>query len=62
MTKNVLMELEEKVLKELEFKMHYAGPIPFLERFMKFFGLDENRELSPGKQIDIAARQFLKTL
>lgn len=40
MTKQTLQQLEERVLKELEFLMHYAGPIPFLERFMRYFGLD----------------------
>lgn len=44
MTKQLLATLEERVLKELEFSMHYAGPIPFLERFMRLSGLDEKKE------------------
>jgi hypothetical protein len=57
MNQHTLVILEEVILKELEFNMHYAGPLPFLERFLRLFGLSETE--SPGKQINMAARQFL---
>lgn len=57
MNQHTLVLLEEIILKELEFNMHYAGPLPFLERFLRLFGLTEIE--SPGKQINMAARQFL---
>jgi hypothetical protein len=59
MTQHTLVVLEEVILKELEFNMHYAGPLPFLERFLRLFGLSETE--SPGKQINMGARQFLAT-
>jgi Cyclin, C-terminal domain len=60
MTQSSLVALEETILKELEFSMHYAGPIPFLERFLKIMGLDTFE--SPGRYIEAAARQFLVSL
>ena len=32
-TKKQLIDLEEKILCALEFGLHSAGPIPFLERY-----------------------------
>ena len=32
-TKADLIKLEEKILLSLEFSVHYAGPLPFLERY-----------------------------
>lgn len=32
-TKDKLVALEEQIIKELKFEMHYAGPIPYLNRF-----------------------------
>ena len=59
MTQHTLVMLEEVILKELAFNMHYAGPLPFLERFLRLLGLAESE--SPGKLINMAARQFLAT-
>ena len=56
MSKHSLVVLEEIVLKELEFKMHYSGPIPFLERFVKLFRLDEWQDNLIGQQINSAAK------
>ena len=39
-TKNILTRLEEKIIKELKFEMHYAGPIPFVQRFQRYFNID----------------------
>lgn len=32
-TKERLVALEETIIKELGFRMHFAGPIPFLQRY-----------------------------
>lgn len=32
-TKQDLINLEEQILLALQFQVHYAGPVPFLERF-----------------------------
>ena len=39
-TKEKLVALEERIIKELSFRMHYAGPIPFLQRFARYFNID----------------------
>lgn len=39
-TKQDLINLEEQILLALEFQVHYAGPIPFLERYQRLIGLD----------------------
>ena len=39
--KQDVIELEEKILKALEFQICYVTPILFLERFLRIFGLDQ---------------------
>jgi hypothetical protein len=39
-TKEKLVVLEETIIKELQFRMHFAGPIPFLHRFQRYFNID----------------------
>lgn len=41
--KQDLVDLEERILLALEFGLHAAGPIPFLERFQRIFGLDQEK-------------------
>ena len=40
LTKQELINLEESVIKMLDFDLHYIGPIPFLERFQRIYNLD----------------------
>jgi hypothetical protein len=42
-TKERLVALEERIIKELNFRMHFAGPIPFLQRFQRYFNIDQER-------------------
>ena len=39
-TKQRLVEMEETIIKELNFQMHYAGPIPYLSRFQRIYNID----------------------
>ena len=39
-TKEKLVMMEETIIKELHFRMHFAGPIPFLQRYQRFFNID----------------------
>ena len=32
-TKKELIDLEEQIIRMLDFDLHFTGPIPFLERF-----------------------------
>ena len=40
LTKQELINLEESVIKMLDFDLQYIGPIPFLERFQRIYNLD----------------------
>ena len=40
MTKLELVNLEERIIKSLDFELHFAGPVPFLERYLRVFDLD----------------------
>lgn len=31
--KKELIDLEEDIIRQLDFDLHYTGPVPFLERF-----------------------------
>ena len=38
--KDELICLEEKIIRMLDFDLHFTGPIPFLERFQRIYNLD----------------------
>ena len=44
MEKKDLIDLEEDIIRQLDFDLLYDGPIPFLERFQRIFNLDLVRE------------------
>lgn len=39
--KSELIELEESVIRMLDFDLHCIGPIQFLERFQRIYNLDQ---------------------
>ena len=39
--KDELIDLEEKVIRTLDYSLHYTCPIVFLERYQRIFGVDE---------------------
>ena len=53
-TKNQLVKLEKNILEVLEFNVQWAGPIPFVERFLKLF------KLQSYPQIAYLSSQFCK--
>jgi hypothetical protein len=59
-TKQKLVALEETIIKELNFQMHYAGPIPYLNRFQRFYNIDIEKGNQGAKQVGFAARQFCR--
>lgn len=54
--KQKLVVLEETIIKELNFQMHFAGPIPYLNRFSRFYGIDVEKGNQGAKQVGFAAR------
>lgn len=59
-TKQRLVAMEESIIKELNFQMHYAGPIPYLCRFQRIFNVDLEKGDTGAKQVGFAARQFCR--
>ena len=44
--KSEILEMEESMLKNLEFSIHYTSPYRFLERFFYLKGSDENERFA----------------
>lgn len=40
LNKRELIELEDDIIHQLDFDLHFTGPIPFLERFQRIYNLD----------------------
>ena len=59
-SKTDIIKLEEQILIALQFSIHYAGPIPFVDRFMRILGLDQEKVDHDFKQIVFTAKQFCK--
>ena len=59
-TKEKLVAQEEQIIKELRFRIHFSGPIPFLQRFQRYFNIDQERGNQGAKQVGFAARQFCR--
>ena len=47
--KQDLIDLEEQIMKALDFDFAYASPISFLERFQRLLSVDQESE-DPGMQ------------
>ena len=55
-----MINLEEDILLAIEFSVHFAGPIPFIERYQRLMGIDQETDEHDFKQIGFTARQFCK--
>jgi len=40
LVKKELIELEDDIICQLDFDLHFTGPVPFLERFQRIYNLD----------------------
>ena len=49
-----VVDLEENILRSFNFSMQYVSPIPFLERFLRIFGLDQKENVSANKIVTLA--------
>jgi len=43
-TKQALITLEEKIIRALEFSMHFISTVPFLERYQLVLGIHNDEE------------------
>lgn len=61
-TRDQLVALEEKVIKALDFELHYAGPLPFLERYLRIYNLDLYWSDREAYVLSRLARTFCRVL
>ena len=61
-TKEELIELEESIIRTLDFDLQYAGPLQFLERFQRVYNLDQVKRDKEAYALDYLARSFCRSL
>jgi transcription initiation factor TFIIIB Brf1 subunit/transcription initiation factor TFIIB len=61
-TKKELVDLEEEMIRLLDFDLHFTGPIPFLERFQRIYNLDQVRRDREAYALDFLARNFCRAM
>lgn len=60
--KEELINLEEKVIKTLDYELHYTCPIVFLERYQRIFGLDQESLHEESRLVGDLARRALRCM
>jgi len=58
--KQDLFNLEEDIIRELDFDLQVASPIVFQERYQRIFGLDREETHAEAKQVGQLARLFCR--
>ena len=57
-----LYDLEQSIIFVLDFDLRYEGPIFFLGRFLRIYGLDQVRQDKDSFLVDYLARKFCRLL
>lgn len=60
--KQDLIDLEERIIKILDYELHYTCPIVFMERYQRIFGLDQEYLNKESKMIGDLARRLLRNM
>ena len=55
-----LIDLEEKIVRALDFDFNFAGPLVFLERYQRLLSVDQPTKDEGQKQIHHTSRQLCK--
>ena len=58
--KQDLLDLEEDIIRELDFELHFPYPILFLERYQRIFGLENVKKSKDAKLVNKLARDYCK--
>ena len=58
--KQDLLDLEESVVRTLNFSLQHASPIRFLDRYLRLFELDQDKEDKTAKQLGGLAKQYCR--
>lgn len=56
--KEDLFNLEEDIIRELDFNLQWTSPVIYLERYQRLFGIDNEEQFADAKQIGQLARHF----
>lgn len=59
-TYHTLLDLEVAILIALGFELKFAGPLAFLERYLRLLSLDQPGEKPASTQIGTVSRKFCK--
>ena len=57
--KQAIKDLEEAVLRSLDFSLQCASPVPFLDRYLRIFSLDVGRD-DTSQYLRKLARNYCK--
>jgi len=60
--KEELIVLEEKIIKTLDYELHYTCPIVFLERYQRIFGVDQEHMNEEALLVGDLARRCLRCM
>lgn len=61
-TKPELINLEEKIIRALDFSLHTVSPIVFLERYQRIFGVDREAADEEAAQVGGLARSLCRVM
>ena len=59
-TEETILQFEFTILSYLDFKLRYANPVHFLERFQRSFGLDKEASDQTSESVGNMARKFIR--
>ena len=57
--KQQLIDLEEQIIKVLDFSLHTASPITFMERYMRIFGVDQVGQDEDSDMLSALAKKII---
>ena len=60
--KQNLIELEEAIIKSLDYELHFTGPILFLERYLRIYNLDLVRTDREAHTLNLLAHTFCRMI
>lgn len=60
--KQNLIDLEEAIIKSLDYELHFTGPILFLERYLRIYNLDLTRTDREAHTLNLLAHTFCRMI
>ena len=58
--KEDLLDLEEEIIRTLDFSLRYVSPIHFLERYLRLFGIEKGEKNALGDQLSSMSHQYCR--